>query len=138
MLLTAGNVLRRTKKSCSQLMVFVSFSIEKIKSSALTVPPLSQLTSYTPTNFNLYPAYSLVAVVSEPDPYGFLTFQSTKSYVPFPSLQLYHSISPDPRHMYLFRNKRAVSASPQPQTGGPPLVSYLGPLIQYTRKYPHI
>jgi len=45
-------------------MIFVSFSIEKIKSPALTVPLLSHLTSYTPTNFNLYLAYSLVTVVN--------------------------------------------------------------------------
>ena len=56
-------------------MIFVSFSIEKIKCPALTVPPLSQLTSCTPTNSNLYFAYSLLAVVSEPDLYRFLTFQ---------------------------------------------------------------
>ena len=117
-------------------MIFVSFSIEKIKCPALTVPPLSQLTSCTPTNSNLYFAYSLLAVVSEPDTIQVPYIPSTKSYVPFPLLWLYHSISPEPRHKYRFRNKQVVSTMPQPQTGGPPLVSYLWLLIQYARRHP--
>ena len=39
------------------------------------MPPLSHLTSYTPTKSNLYPANSLAAAESEPSIYGLLTFQ---------------------------------------------------------------
>jgi len=62
------------KKSCSQLAIFVSFSIWKkynpCSYSATLVPP----TSCTPTKSNLYFANSLAAVVREPDLYMLLTF----------------------------------------------------------------
>jgi len=46
---------------------FILFSIEKIKSAALTVPPLSHLPSYVPNKSNLYLINSLVTVVIDPD-----------------------------------------------------------------------
>ena len=118
------------------MMIFVSFSIEKIKSPALTVPPLSHLTSYTPTNSNLYLAYSLVAVVnltntvSLHSKYQILCPFSIASVIP-------QHQSRSKAHVCV-RNKRVVSTSPQPQTGGPPLVNYLQLLIQYIHRYPHI
>ena len=63
------------KKSCSQLMIFVSFSIEKIIIPHSYCAPLSHLTSCTPTKSNLYLANSLAAV-SEPALYRLLTFHT--------------------------------------------------------------
>ena len=64
------------KKSCSKLMIFISFSIEKIIiPCSYCVPPLSHLTSCTPTKSNLYLANSLAAAVSERAPHRLLTFQ---------------------------------------------------------------
>ena len=61
--------------SCSKLIIFVSFSIEKIKIPALTVSHYSHITSCTPTKSNLYLANLLYATVSEPALYRLLTFQ---------------------------------------------------------------
>jgi len=61
------------KKSCSQLMIIVYFSIWKIIIPRYCAP-LSHLTSCTPTKSNLYLANSLVAAASEPAPYRLLTF----------------------------------------------------------------
>ena len=69
-LLTADTILWCTKNSYSQLMIFVSFSVEKI----IACSPLSHLTSCTPTKSNLCLANSLAAV-SEPALYMLLTFQ---------------------------------------------------------------
>ena len=63
------------KKSCSQLMIFVSFSLKKIEFPALTVRPLPHLTFCSPTKSNLYLANSLDTVVSDPDLYRLLTYQ---------------------------------------------------------------
>ena len=63
------------KRSSSKLMILISFSIKKIITLALTVPPLSQLSSCTPTKSNLYLANSLAAAVSEPALCRLLTFQ---------------------------------------------------------------
>ena len=51
------------------------FQRKKLKSPALTVPPLSHQTSCTPTKSNLYLARSLAAAVSEPVIHRLLTFQ---------------------------------------------------------------
>ena len=63
------------KKSCSQLVIFISFSIEKIiipcSYCALFVPP----NLCTPTKSDLYLANSLAAVINEPALYRLLTFQ---------------------------------------------------------------
>jgi hypothetical protein len=50
----------------------------------------------------------------------------TKSQVPFPLLRSYRSISPGPRHLFMFRNK----------AGGPYLVGCRRLPIQYIRSYP--
>ena len=49
------------------------FSKKKIQSPALTVPPLSHITSCTPTKSNLYLANSLATVASDRDLYRHLT-----------------------------------------------------------------
>ena len=80
-------------------MIFVPSSTEtNILSPGLTMPPLSHLTSCTPTKSHLYLANSLAAVESDPDLY----IPSTKSRDP---LLLLRRISPGPRHMFHFRNK---------------------------------
>jgi len=74
------------KKSWSQLMIFISFSIEK------NIVPCSlfHLTSCTPTKSNLYLANSLTAAVSKPALYSLLTFHVPKKMFLF----LLHDISP--------------------------------------------
>ena len=63
------------KTSCSQLIIFISFSKEKIIIPCSYLPPLSQLTSCTPSKSNLYLANSLAAAVREPALSRLLTFQ---------------------------------------------------------------
>ena len=68
------------KESCSQLMILISFSIEKIVSPcsycASSVPP----NLVTPTKSNLYLANSLAAAVSGPTLYRLLIFQVDSSW----------------------------------------------------------
>ena len=54
------------KKFCSQLMKFVSFSIER----NLTVPPTSHLTSCTPTKSNLHCSRKVTVAQSKHCPFG--------------------------------------------------------------------
>jgi len=61
------------KKPFSQLTILVFFSLEKIKSPALTVLPLLYLTSSTHTKSSIYLANSLATIVSDPGLYRFLT-----------------------------------------------------------------
>ena len=63
------------KKSCSQLKIFISLSLEKIIISCSYHSPFVHLTSCTPTKSNLHLANSLAAAVSEPAQYWLLTFQ---------------------------------------------------------------
>jgi hypothetical protein len=63
------------KKSCSKLINVASFSIEKILFPALTVPPLSHLTSCTHNKSNVHLANSLSTTVSERELYRLLTIQ---------------------------------------------------------------
>jgi len=62
------------KKSCSQLMIFVLFCIEKIIIPCSYCAPFFPLTSCTLTKSNLYLANSLTTAVSEPALYRLLTF----------------------------------------------------------------
>ena len=55
------------RKSCSQLMIFVSFFHRKKYPLLLLCPLLSHLTYCTPSKSNLYLANSLDAVFGEPD-----------------------------------------------------------------------
>ena len=64
-------------------MIFVYFSIKNNIIPDLTVPPLSHLTSCTPTISNLYLADSLAAAVSEPDLYRLPTFH-VPDFLAFP------------------------------------------------------
>ena len=91
---------------CSQLMIFVSLSVEKIIIHALTVSTLSHLSSCTPTKSNLYLANSLATAVSDPNLYRFLTFHVPNLISLFHCLcRKYQRISPGPRQMNQFRNK---------------------------------
>jgi hypothetical protein len=88
-----------------QIDDFCFFSIEKLKSPALTMPPLFHLTFCTCTKSNLYLANSLAAAVSEPALYRPHAIPSTKSHVPLPLLMSYYSTSPDPRlYLWIFCN----------------------------------
>jgi hypothetical protein len=69
-------------------MIFVSFTIKKLEFPALTMPPLYQLTTYTPTKSNLYLDNYLAAAVHEPALYKLLTF-----HVPNP-MSLFHCLGP--------------------------------------------
>jgi len=55
-------------------MIFISYSIENLYSPAITVPPLSHLTSCNTNISNLYLANSLAAAVIELELYRLLTF----------------------------------------------------------------
>jgi hypothetical protein len=71
------------------------------------VPPLSHITSCTPTQSNLHLAISLATVVSAPNIPG------AKSHVPFPLLRSYQSISPGLRHVFMFCNKDISCPTPK-------------------------
>jgi hypothetical protein len=103
-LLTADTILRCTKKSCSQLMIFLSFSTETNIIPCSYRDPLSHPISCTPNKSNLYLANSVAAVVNELDLYR-PYIRDTKPHVRFPLLRLYQGFSPGPRHMCQFRNK---------------------------------
>ena len=63
------------KKSCSQLTIFASLSVEK-NIILCSVPPSSHLTSCKPTTSNSYPDNYLATVVREPDLHTLLTFHA--------------------------------------------------------------
>jgi len=119
-------------------MIFVSFSIEKIQSPALTVPPFSHLTTCTPTNSNLYLAYSLVTVVSEPDLYRFLTFQ-------VPNLRsLFHCFGCTTTSVQIqgtcihFITNELLAPRPNPKLEDHPLSATYGCLFNIYADTPHI
>lgn len=118
-------------------MIFVSFSIEKIKSLSLTMPPLSYPVSCMSTTSNLYLAYSLATAVSDADLYRFLTFNIPNIIFLFHCLGLtkgslqawgtcIHFVTGQ------FLHWGVVSASLNPQAGGPALIGCPWLLIQYT------
>ena len=72
--LTTDAILWCTKNSCFQLMIFISFYIQKVIVPSSYGAPFSHLTSCTPTMSNLYLANSLAAAVSEPAVYSLLKF----------------------------------------------------------------
>ena len=128
------------KKSCSQLKICFLFHRKKYNPPLLE-PPLSHMTSCTPTKPNSYFAIYLATVVSEPDLYRLLTF-----HVPF-VMSHFH---------YLDHTKQSVQAqgtcicfatrsflwcgvlctSQKPKAGEPPLGGCPRLLIQYIRSYP--
>jgi hypothetical protein len=120
-----------------------------------TVPPLSHLTSCTPTTSNLYLANSLSAALSEPALYRLLTFHvpnkmslylfllhdASPRNTPHRRTEWGSSLPPDSfasrgfiSHEYYvtfcFSRGGVVSTSPNPQAGGPPLVGCPRLLIQ--------
>jgi len=96
------------------------------------VPPLSLITSCTPTQSNLHLANSLATVVSAPNIPG------TESCVPFPLLRSYQSIGPGPRHVFMFCNiaifygEELSAPCRTPKLGDHPCSRLL---IQYIRSY---
>jgi hypothetical protein len=62
-------------KHCSQLMIFISFPIDKTIIPCFYCASLSQLTYCTPTKSNLYLANFLAAAVSEPALYRLVMFK---------------------------------------------------------------
>ena len=105
------------------------------------MPPLSHLTSCTPTKSNLYLANSLAAAVSQTALYRLLTFHVpnlmslfrclllTKVSVQFRGL-LYECFVT--RYVIMARSCKHL---PNPQDGGPRLVGCPRLLIQYIRSY---
>ena len=65
------------------------------------MPLLFHLTSCTPAKSNLHLANSPTTVASEPD----LNIPGNESHVPLPLLRSHQSISPGPRHAFMFHNK---------------------------------
>jgi hypothetical protein len=106
------------------------------------VPPLSHLTSCTPTKSNLYfpelPCYRFQWTWPIKAP----NIPCTKSHVHFPVLRLCQVIRPVPRLCIVIRNKywvlrgRVVTPPPNPQAGGPPTIGCPRLLIQYIPSYP--
>ena len=90
-------ILWCTKKILFQIDDFSFLSLRKKYTPALIVPPLSHLTSCTPTKSTLYLANFLATVVRNPDFYRFLTFH-------VPNLMSYQWISPSPKQLCTFRN----------------------------------
>jgi hypothetical protein len=82
-LLTADTVFWCTKKILFPIGDFFLFFHKNNIIPDLTVPPLSQLTSCTPTTSNLYLGNSLAAAVSEPDLYRLPSFY-VPNFWPFP------------------------------------------------------
>ena len=127
------------------------------------MPPLSHLTSCTPTKFNFYLANSLAAAVSEPALYRLLTFHVPNKMSLFLCLVCDASSRNTPpleirvgeyftsglfclqrKHLayeyfltcFFFSRGGVVSAPPNPQAGGPPLVGCPRLLIQFICSYP--
>ena len=107
------------------------------------MPYLSHLTSCKPTKSNLYLANSLAAAaVNEPALYRLLTFQVLNLTSLFRCLA-HTKVSVQVRgfvcEYYVTKyvlTGGVVSTSPNPQSGGPPLVGCPRLLIQYIRSYP--
>ena len=105
------------------------------------MPPLSHLTSCTPTKFKLYLANSLAAAVSEPALYRLLTFRVPNLMSLFRCLRR-TKVSVQVRGLlyecFVARyviTVRSCKHSPNPQDGGPPPVGCPRLLIQYIRSY---
>jgi hypothetical protein len=122
-------------------MIFVSFSIEKNLTPALTEPLLSHLTSCTPTKSNLFLANSLATAVRELDLHRLLSFRLPNITFLFHCLRhAKGSVQPPgtcvhfiTRPVLMVRNCYHLT---QPQVGRPPTVSCLRLLIQYIHSYP--
>ena len=106
------------------------------------MPPLSHLTSFTPTKSNLFLANSLAAAVREPNLYRFLTFQVPNLMSLFyclgctkVSVQVWCFLFERVLHDTFLR-WGVASTLPNLQAGGPPLVGCLQLLIQYIHSYP--
>jgi len=123
-------------KSCPQMIIFVSFSIEKV---IILQCPLFHLTSSTPTKSNVNLDNFLAAAVIEPNLYGLLTFQVRNLMSPFRCL-VRTKVSFQVRgKSSCFLTKPVVMArsffgtSRNPYAVGTPLVCCPLRLIQYIR-----
>jgi hypothetical protein len=110
-------------------------------SPAGSVPPVSHLTSYTPTKSNLYFDISSATVRSEPALYRLLTFHVPNLTSLFLSLGRLSEESVQVRgplwHFVksLFLRREVVSPTPKPQLGGPSFFGCPRLRIQYSRGY---
>ena len=124
-------------------MIFVSFSIEKILSPAITVPVLSHITSCTPLHLIHTSLILWLLSLSGSGLYRLLTFQVPNLMSLFRSLgRTKVSVQVRGFLCQYFVIKYAlswgvVSTSPNPQAGGQPLVGCLRLLIQRIRSILH-
>jgi hypothetical protein len=131
-LVTADMILLCTKEGCPQLIIFIPLSIEKRKTSALLVPPLSSDFPYT----HLYFPNTLLQF-SMSLPYTGSWHSTCQTSFPFSGAK----VVPENPPLYILRNKykflRCGVASPPPNTqaGGPPHVGCPRLLIQYIWNY---
>jgi hypothetical protein len=129
------------KKSCSQFMMFVSFSIEKKYNPLLVWCPLCPtLTFCIHTKSNFYLANSLFAALSEPTLYRLLTFNVPHLMSLFRCLNHTKVSIKAWGKCSWFATKSVFKLSyqhlAQPQAGGPPLVGSPQLLSQYIRSCP--
>ena len=110
------------KKSCSQLMNSVSFSVLKKNYNPLLLPcPLFYLlTSCTPTKSNLHLANLPDYCRNWTCPVQIPNIPGTKSHVPLTFLMSYESISLGLRHVFMFRNKLRFTARSCQHLAQPP------------------
>ena len=125
------------KQFCSQLMIFVSFSTEKLQSLAFTTPSFSHLASCTPNKSNLHLANNPAATESESVLYRPITFQ-VKNLMP-----LFHwwGCTKLLAHVHISKSSKFLrcgifSTSSKTKTVVPPVVGSPRLLIQYIRCYP--
>jgi hypothetical protein len=123
-------------------MIFIPFSIDRSIIPAVTVPPLSHLTSCTPTKYTLLIPWQLLW----PWPIRTPHVPCAKSHIPLQLLMLYWRIGLIPSLLTLFRNMinflrwgvfSISHQQPLPPfpAGGPPLVGCQRLLVQYIRSY---
>jgi hypothetical protein len=107
-------------------MIFFFFSVEKIITPGISVPPVSHLTSCTPTKSNFYIVNCLATVVIEPDLFTLLTFHVSNLMTPFygfsrPKGSVHAQVSFLIQTSY---RRRVVSTTPKAQAIGPLFVSF--------------
>jgi hypothetical protein len=138
-LLSADMILLCTKNHVPNSWFSFHFPLKNVYSPAGSVPPLSHLTSCTPTKSNLWHFFRHCP--QRTCPIHTSNIPSTKSPIQFLSLRSFiQGIRPGPMLLWsfvtsLFLRYRVVSTTPNPKNEGPPLVGCPRLLIQYILSY---